>query len=187
MYKKSVQNIYAILYVILSSIIVTGVYFYSLQLGLDRLSETAKVRIDQSSDRLLEQLASFKQLPNLLSNHPKVIEAFEGNSDIKSINELLQSTVFLSGSEQILIINKSGKVIASSKLVLGEPTEKTINPDEPYVQAALNGRLGYFYAVDKHCLLHTSDAADDLPCVDLGGRRIIKKKKQQQQQYQPTR
>src|SRR5450756_2895002 len=30
-----------------------------------------------------------------------------------------------------------------------------------------------FYA----CLLYTSDAADDLLCVDLGGRRIIKKKK----------
>ena len=29
----------------------------------------------------------------------------------------------------------------------------------------------------KTCLLYTSDAADDLLCVDLGGRRIIKKKK----------
>ena len=28
----------------------------------------------------------------------------------------------------------------------------------------------------KYCLLYTSDAADDLLCVDLGGRRIIKKK-----------
>src|SRR5450756_2477472 len=27
------------------------------------------------------------------------------------------------------------------------------------------------------CLLYTSDAADDLLCVDRGGRRIIKKKK----------
>ena len=27
------------------------------------------------------------------------------------------------------------------------------------------------------CLLYTSDAADDLLCVDLGGRRIIKKKR----------
>ena len=27
------------------------------------------------------------------------------------------------------------------------------------------------------CLLYTSDAADDLLCVDIGGRRIIKKKK----------
>eukprot|EP00825_Cyclidium_porcatum_P035204 TRINITY_DN36935_c0_g1_i1.p2 TRINITY_DN36935_c0_g1~~TRINITY_DN36935_c0_g1_i1.p2 ORF type:complete len:118 (+),score=8.85 TRINITY_DN36935_c0_g1_i1:89-442(+) len=29
----------------------------------------------------------------------------------------------------------------------------------------------------RGCLLYTSDAADDMQCVDLGGRRIIKKKK----------
>src|SRR5450756_2436576 len=32
---------------------------------------------------------------------------------------------------------------------------------------------------DSICLLYTSDAADDLLCVDLGGRRIIKKKNKQ--------
>eukprot|EP00657_Telonema_sp_P-1_P012075 TRINITY_DN827_c0_g1_i1.p1 TRINITY_DN827_c0_g1~~TRINITY_DN827_c0_g1_i1.p1 ORF type:complete len:155 (-),score=68.81 TRINITY_DN827_c0_g1_i1:122-586(-) len=32
-------------------------------------------------------------------------------------------------------------------------------------------------AANQTCLLYTSDAADDLLCVDLGGRRIIKKKK----------
>eukprot|EP00831_Metopus_contortus_P075706 TRINITY_DN6951_c0_g1_i1.p2 TRINITY_DN6951_c0_g1~~TRINITY_DN6951_c0_g1_i1.p2 ORF type:complete len:132 (+),score=35.29 TRINITY_DN6951_c0_g1_i1:62-457(+) len=31
------------------------------------------------------------------------------------------------------------------------------------------------------CLLYTSDAADDTPCVDLGGRRIIKKKNKNKQ------
>ena len=31
------------------------------------------------------------------------------------------------------------------------------------------------------CLLYTSDAADDLLCVDLGGRRIIKKKNKYKQ------
>ena len=30
---------------------------------------------------------------------------------------------------------------------------------------------------DEGCLLYTSDAADELLCVDLGGRRILKKKK----------
>ena len=33
------------------------------------------------------------------------------------------------------------------------------------------------YDLQYPCTLYTSDAADDLPCVDLGGRRIIKKKK----------
>ena len=31
-------------------------------------------------------------------------------------------------------------------------------------------------ALCKVCLLYTSDAADDMQCVDLGGRRIIKKR-----------
>ena len=36
------------------------------------------------------------------------------------------------------------------------------------------------------CLLYTSDAADDLLCVDLGGRRIIKKKKTEANQNWET-
>ena len=31
------------------------------------------------------------------------------------------------------------------------------------------------YDEARSCLLYTSDAADDMQCVDLGGRRIIKK------------
>src|SRR5680860_161038 len=34
---------------------------------------------------------------------------------------------------------------------------------------------GILHLMDPTCLLYTSDAADDLLCVDLGGRRIIKK------------
>src|SRR5450756_3158752 len=41
-------------------------------------------------------------------------------------------------------------------------------PSPPSVQCRMT--TGYF-----RCLLYTSDAADDLLCVDLGGRRIIKK------------
>src|SRR5450756_896580 len=33
------------------------------------------------------------------------------------------------------------------------------------------------HTIGNICLLYTSDAADDLLCVDLGGRRIVKKKK----------
>eukprot|EP00831_Metopus_contortus_P054050 TRINITY_DN45466_c0_g1_i1.p1 TRINITY_DN45466_c0_g1~~TRINITY_DN45466_c0_g1_i1.p1 ORF type:complete len:126 (-),score=39.63 TRINITY_DN45466_c0_g1_i1:74-451(-) len=45
-------------------------------------------------------------------------------------------------------------------------------------QSAFTG-LYYLSALDYCCLLYTSDAADDTPCVDLGGRRIIKKKKKE--------
>src|SRR5665213_1221312 len=36
------------------------------------------------------------------------------------------------------------------------------------------GAFMYFIMMICICLLYTSDAADDLLCVDLGGRRIIK-------------
>eukprot|EP00657_Telonema_sp_P-1_P004373 TRINITY_DN2011_c0_g1_i2.p1 TRINITY_DN2011_c0_g1~~TRINITY_DN2011_c0_g1_i2.p1 ORF type:complete len:361 (-),score=166.23 TRINITY_DN2011_c0_g1_i2:9-1091(-) len=39
------------------------------------------------------------------------------------------------------------------------------------------GRQMLTYGRRVPCLLYTSDAADDLLCVDLGGRRFIKKKK----------
>src|SRR5450756_2953738 len=42
--------------------------------------------------------------------------------------------------------------------------------------AAFFGTLKLAVASICACLLYTSDAADDLLCVDLGGRRIIKKK-----------
>ena len=41
---------------------------------------------------------------------------------------------------------------------------------------SLNYRADQLVAPCRCCLLYTSDAADDLLCVDLGGRRIIKKK-----------
>ena len=48
----------------------------------------------------------------------------------------------------------------------------------------LEGALPNYFTINgksypETCLLYTSDAADDLLCVDLGGRRIIKKKKKQ--------
>ena len=44
---------------------------------------------------------------------------------------------------------------------------------------SLQSYIGSSYKEDNICLLYTSDAADDLLCVDLGGRRIIKKKKKE--------
>ena len=44
----------------------------------------------------------------------------------------------------------------------------------PSIMAGINQTI--MMALSMVCLLYTSDAADDLLCVDLGGRRIIKKK-----------
>src|SRR5450756_3238382 len=49
----------------------------------------------------------------------------------------------------------------------------------PFLKLSITCSPGSFQSRSDRCtcLLYTSDAADDLLCVDLGGRRIIKKKK----------
>ena len=47
---------------------------------------------------------------------------------------------------------------------------------EKIITTILDGYLHHDFILNITCLLYTSDAADDLLCVDLGGRRIIKKK-----------
>src|SRR5450756_2975249 len=47
---------------------------------------------------------------------------------------------------------------------------------QPFCQEVDGMDRRSLYNLIRTCLLYTSDAADDLLCVDLGGRRIIKKK-----------
>eukprot|EP00831_Metopus_contortus_P079628 TRINITY_DN7964_c0_g1_i5.p1 TRINITY_DN7964_c0_g1~~TRINITY_DN7964_c0_g1_i5.p1 ORF type:complete len:184 (+),score=34.82 TRINITY_DN7964_c0_g1_i5:228-779(+) len=63
-------------------------------------------------------------------------------------------------------------------LVIALETKITANDDAAilYHQATNNQKISLDDLLQP-CLLYTSDAADDTPCVDLGGRRIIKKKK----------
>eukprot|EP00825_Cyclidium_porcatum_P036442 TRINITY_DN3852_c0_g1_i1.p2 TRINITY_DN3852_c0_g1~~TRINITY_DN3852_c0_g1_i1.p2 ORF type:complete len:235 (-),score=32.84 TRINITY_DN3852_c0_g1_i1:16-720(-) len=51
------------------------------------------------------------------------------------------------------------------------------NLSEVKVKTGDKVSTGQIIGYADSCLLYTSDAADDMQCVDLGGRRIIKKKK----------
>ena len=56
--------------------------------------------------------------------------------------------------------------------------EKILNQHDTCVfifhgQEGIGKRSFANFLANKICLLYTSDAADDTPCVDLGGRRII--------------
>ena len=54
------------------------------------------------------------------------------------------------------------------------PPEKFVLGEDIIISSVDVSRMQISQA--RACLLYTSDAADDLLCVDLGGRRIIKKK-----------
>src|SRR5450756_877458 len=61
------------------------------------------------------------------------------------------------------------------KITLEDGALHVSRPSDAPKHRALHGLTRAL--LNNICLLYTSDAADDLLCVDLGGRRIIKKKK----------
>ena len=68
-----------------------------------------------------------------------------------------------------------GKVVQGGSTITQQVIKTLIlGPERSLLRKAREAILAYKL---ESCLLYTSDAADDLLCVDLGGRRIIKKKK----------
>eukprot|EP01017_Pseudomicrothorax_dubius_P018250 TRINITY_DN20261_c0_g1_i2.p1 TRINITY_DN20261_c0_g1~~TRINITY_DN20261_c0_g1_i2.p1 ORF type:complete len:152 (+),score=3.38 TRINITY_DN20261_c0_g1_i2:145-600(+) len=59
------------------------------------------------------------------------------------------------------------------ELQLSKEIQPTSKNSFHYVQPFVPDSKTWFVSLRRICLLYTSDAADDLLCVDLGGRRII--------------
>ena len=81
-----------------------------------------------------------------------------------------------------LSVHEEPYITSVNELVLEEGMTFTIEPGI-YLEGIGGVRIEDDILVTKDgcrtftsCLLYTSDAADDMQCVDLGGRRIIKKK-----------
>ena len=109
--------------------------------------------------------------------------------------------VVFPGAADGSLITKDGRTVGSSIIgqsfqrpvldASGKPKveegEEVTEPDPIYLQprpsqTGYSGDTTYFSnrgpnssvaAYAYRCLLYTSDAADDLPCVDPGGRRIL--------------
>ena len=81
----------------------------------------------------------------------------------------------------ILFLGASFGTLAQKYTISGFVYEKgsreTMLAVNVYAAGTTIGTVTNSYGFYSLCLLYTSDAADDLPCVDLGGRRSIKKKK----------
>ena len=67
--------------------------------------------------------------------------------------------------------NEDGNLVLAKQRFMQGQTPPESAEDKGNIRALLQGLA---ITVKQPCLLYTSDAADDLPRVDFGGRRIIK-------------
>ena len=126
---------------------------------------------DQIAIEVLEKIAK---------NAPEEI-ALQLKDNIRWIKEAKKNKLVVGSQARILYADAEGRIkiaeafnnavrqgILTAPVVLGRDHHDVSGTDSPYRETS------NIY----DCLLYTSDAADDLLCVDLGGRRSIKKKKQ---------
>eukprot|EP00657_Telonema_sp_P-1_P001365 TRINITY_DN13296_c0_g1_i1.p1 TRINITY_DN13296_c0_g1~~TRINITY_DN13296_c0_g1_i1.p1 ORF type:complete len:134 (-),score=54.33 TRINITY_DN13296_c0_g1_i1:32-433(-) len=119
----------------------------------DEKPQTTLIQVDSERDpfRMSSECCCLEHMPTA--------DGYRGHSVA-----LLTSTDVISPAEKEKIHRQSEKAAAA--------TASLDSYEESYhVQEAEGAGSGV-----EACLLYTSDAADDLLCVDLGGRRIIKKK-----------
>ena len=139
----------------------------------------------------------------LTENESVIVEISNFGTDTLLVGDILPITLFLNGdevvSEDYILPQRfePGDIIEftfNTTIDLSLAGEYTIavQTDHPLDQTAANDQfttdfeiyanpvvdLGPDQTINEPmvCLLYTSDAADDLLCVDLGGPRIIKKK-----------
>jgi len=114
-----------------------SVYRYSYLANLEQLEETGRIRVQQASDRLMGQLASYTYLINLLARHPAIVSRVRSGAFPPGTGDLLEQSVLTYGADGIVVADAEGRVVAASS-----PDRDTLPVSRPLLRAALNGRLG---------------------------------------------
>lgn len=129
-------------------LVAMAVFVLAFRANLNQLSRTGAVQLDQASDRVLAQLARFQQLPNLLARHPVVVGALTGTISPQQVHDFLETTALTVGAEEILVLDRYGRVVAASDLDGGDTAVGQDLSRTAYVRRALTGGLGVDHAFE---------------------------------------
>ncbi len=143
-------HIFTTTYVVLSLALVATVYQLSLKSGLDQLSRSGAVIVEQSADRLIAQLESYRELTDLMARHPQISALLEGRSTTERTSEFMLRTALITGTKEIHALDAIGRVQASSIL---EDQPQIIGADwsgRADVVAARTRRMGVYHSADEN-------------------------------------
>ena len=124
-----------------------------------------------------DRIADFKRLghnPAYLTGVKFDMKRINFGSNINDIVKESDTLVFVTPSPYLKAHLKKLKTRIRDKFII--TAIKGIVPDDNLIVSEYFTKE-YGVPPENICLLYTSDAADDLLCGDLGGRRFIKKKK----------
>ena len=136
----------------------------------DKAKENGTSKTKVEKHEVIEMPQFTKQLEKLANIDAQMAE-------LQATRDLIDSEIREAGKETMIsLYEKKGSFPGTLKIVAGEKSFLFITSDK-YLKVDKERYEELVEMFGPDCLLYTSDAADDLLCVDLGGRRIIKKKK----------
>src|SRR5665811_245763 len=147
-----------------------------IKTGLGVLRTQAEQMKVQFGSALAEEAKSnaFITIPGLRGMAPKEISV----KNLAGIIQARMSEIMDFVSYHLKQVGLDNRMLNGGVILTGGGSQlKHLIQLTEYI-TGINARIGYpneHLAAGHICLLYTSDAADDLTRVDLGGRRIIKK------------
>lgn len=138
------------IYVCLALAVTAVIFINSYHRNLDQLESSGQIRIEQISERLLGRIESFQQLPNLLANHQEIKSLLTEQIEKDVVDDILLRSALLTGATEIFVLDEGGNIVAQSSINRGSGIEQVNLLSEPYVSAAMNGRLGFYHSLDSN-------------------------------------
>ena len=125
------------------------------------------------TDIAFKKISKQKNTPQLLKVKNQIKQFLN-----RKIKKFTFKTKIIGSKTQLKVWNQIKKINYAKTVSYNFISKKTKLHPRHVGRICGQNRLLLFipcHRVIRSCLLYTSDAADDLLCVDLGGRRIIKK------------
>lgn len=121
-----------------------GVWWRALTDALSRLEERGHADLALAGDRLLGQLQRYREMTVLIADHPEVLAlTLDPARPAGAADALLQRTADMTRSDELMLTDAAGRVIASSG-----PGKGTDRSATPYFERAMQGALGFHHEID---------------------------------------
>lgn len=130
-----------IAYLVAVGAIGMAVWWIALGAALGQLEQRGQADLKLASDRLVSELQSYRELAVLLADHPDLVPLVTGgNGDAQNVEEMLLRVADMTGSLEILLLDRDGAVVAQShRFVRPEPRNMS---ETSYFKRAIRGALG---------------------------------------------
>ena len=114
--------------------------------ALSGLSDQGSVYLRSASDRLVGQLARFRQLADLIAHHPEAIAALDGTLPIQAIDPLFIRSADSTGALEVGLIDTNGRLLFAS----GDSAPGLDLSATPNFIRAKTGAMGFDQFIDDN-------------------------------------